>query len=76
MMNNQQKNKLIYLLCLLELLINIQSGVQSNASSSNQVNILFLVDTDTNQNQWPVVINWAMNRIRGDCLLPTNYSVK
>jgi hypothetical protein len=40
------------------------------------VNILFLVDTDSNQKQWPTVVDWAMKHIREDNLLPANYSMK
>jgi hypothetical protein len=40
------------------------------------VNILFLVGTDDNQEQWPAVVDWAMKCIRDDNLLPDNYSIK
>lgn len=42
----------------------------------DEVNIIFMTDLDNTGEQWAVVVDWALDRIRRDQLVPQAYDVK
>lgn len=46
------------------------------ADSNEEVNIIFLTDSDGSGAQWPVVVWWAESLIRSNLLIPPEYAIK
>lgn len=42
----------------------------------DEVNIIFLTDTDTDGTHWPIVVNWTQLIIHNAKLIGNNYTVK